>query len=857
MKKISAKFLIAVSAVLFGLAIALVLWAFVPGGSEKKDKYDGPEMIAKQDFERTKDPATGKVPRERLWDAIKQTEASKAAARANAASGDAPAALTWIERGPNTDSVGASNGNTRANSGVSSGRSRTILVDANDSSGNTIFVGSVAGGLWKTTDITASPTTWTVVNDKLSNLAVADIAQDTRVGFRNIMYFATGESYYNFDAVRGNGVFKSTDSGATWSLLPSTTSFVNGTRILVDGSGNVYLATRGSGLLRSTDGGTSWTSITPSGLVSDICDLEISSTGRLHVVSGIFSTQAYRFTDVPSTVTSATWTSPTTAFPSYVMRAEIAVSGSTLYAAPADFSYTVPTVYKSTDGGANWAATGGQPTSGWASGQAWYNLSVGINPVDPDQAIVGALDNYKTTDGGTTWTKISAWSGTAGQYAHADQHDIQWYAGGAKLLFANDGGIFYSTDGGATIRDRNVGLRIKQFFSVAIHPSSTNYFLAGAQDNGVHQFSNAGLGSTVEVTGGDGAFVAIDQNEPNYQFGSYVYNVYRRSTDSGSTWSTVSLSTGTGQFINPFDYDSTANVMYCGNSPASYRRWTNPQTGSTNAVISVTGMTGSLTAVAVSPYTANRIYIGTDTGKVLRVDSANTVVSPAASTDLSSGLPVGTISSISFGSTENNIIICFSNYGVNNVWYSTNGGTSWTGIDGNLPDMPVRWAIFKPLDHTKAIIATETGVWETDNVAAFADNSTESPQAVTWTSNASFPNVRTDMIKYRPSDGLLAAATHGRGLWTAVQAPTAATVFVAGRALTSDGTAIRNAIVQLIDANGFIRTARTSSLGYFRFEDVIAGSTCTLNVVSKRYDFAPVVVTAANDISDLDLIAIK
>lgn len=93
-----------------------------------------------------------------------------------------------------------------------------------------------------------------------------------------------------------------------------------------------------------------------------------------------------------------------------------------------------------------------------------------------------------------------------------------------------------------------------------------------------------------------------------------------------------------------------------------------------------------------------------------------------------------------------------------NVWVSTNGGTSWTGIDGNLPNMPVRWALFHPDDNAKAFIATETGVWETDLING---------SGTVWNANATFPNVRTDMIKYRSSDRTIVAGTHGRGIWTA------------------------------------------------------------------------------------------
>ncbi|MEI9957168.1 MAG: hypothetical protein WDM90_12900 [Ferruginibacter sp.] len=91
---------------------------------------------------------------------------------------------------------------------------------------------------------------------------------------------------------------------------------------------------------------------------------------------------------------------------------------------------------------------------------------------------VGGLDQNKTTDGGVTWTRASFWVGTTGQYVHADQHKALWYDGGTKLIFGCDGGVHYSTDGGLTIKDKNQTLRLKQFYSVAMHPTLPNYFIS-------------------------------------------------------------------------------------------------------------------------------------------------------------------------------------------------------------------------------------------------------------------------------------------------------------------------------------------------------------------------------------------
>jgi len=727
----------------------------VTGQSIQNEHSSEIEERAEFEWERIRNPYTQQIPVNAYWQALLETKQasefySQTAARTSA--------LSWTERGPDSDIPGSSNGNTRANNGITAGRIRAIWVDLADATGKTVWVGGVDGGIWKSNDITTAPANWILVNDYLSNLAVSDICQDP--ANTNIMYFCTGESYFNADAVAGAGVFKSSDHGVTWSQLSSTSLYTYCTRILCDASGNIYLATRGNGLLRSTDGGATWGTITPSGMGNNICDLELSSTGRMHVVAGIFSTQSYRYTNSPASVTSSSgWNAPVTPFPSYAMRAEIACSGNTLYACPADANYEVPTIYKSTDGGMNWTATSGQPSSGWASSQGWYSLAIGIDPSNTNTCIVGGLNNYKTTNGGSTWTKISNWVGTTGQYVHADIHDIVWYDNGNKLLFACDGGVHFSSNKGTTIRDRNAGLRIKQFYSVAIHPTATHYFLAGAQDNGTHQFTLAGLGSTVEVTGGDGGFVAIDQNQPQYQFASYVYNQYRRSTDGGNTWSSVNLSSTAGQFINPFDYDHINNKLYAAHNAGNFLRWDNPQTGNTNSIVAISAFNGyKVSAVKVSPFTNHKVFFGTSGGRIVRCDNANTGA-PTASNITGSSMPAAYVSCINTGTSDQFLIACYSNYGVNNVWYSINQGATWTAIDGNLPDMPVRWCMFEPNDNTRGIIATETGVWET---TLFNGNAT------VWYPSLNFPVVRTDMLQYRSSDSLLAAATHGRGLFTTI-----------------------------------------------------------------------------------------
>lgn len=726
-------------------------------GEEENEAYDGAAAAQQFEFEKTKDPATGHVPYDRLWVALDYTKALKANYAGRGVS------LLWTERGPIYDSVGSNNGNGRGGGtgftgGYTSGRIMAFMVDQSDATGNTVYCGGVAGGLWKCTNFLDTAPNWQSVNDYFSNMSISSICQDPTN--TSIMYFTTGEPTSNIDAVLGNGIWKSVDHGVTWSRLSSTTSYTRSFKILCDNSGNVYAATRGSGLVRSTNGGTSWTTITPLGLSTTCTDIELSSTGKLHASFGLGSAVAYRYTTTPSTISTIGWNSGSGIFATSPRRFELATAGDILYGITTNSSDNIDYCYKSVDGGATWTQQNATAYTSFTSGQGWYDLTLSINPANTSEIMMGELDAYRSTNSGSSVTRATFWTGT-GVFVHADHHLMEWtFAGGeSRIIIASDGGLFYSNNGGSSFSDKNKNLSLKQFYSCSLHPTQLNYIYGGAQDNGCHLIKNAGLTYSIEVSGGDGAYVHIDQNNPQYFIGSYVYNQFKRSTNGGNTFSNFYFSSSTGLFINPWTYDDQQKIIYACGGTGTVFRWTNPTTATNTGDAATTNLTlsaaGTPTAFTVSPYTANRLYVGTSSGYITRLDNANTGTT-ANETILNSGS--GYINCIAVGTSDNYLVATSSSYGVNQVRYSNDGGTTWTTIDGNLPDMPVRWAVFHPTDNNKILIATEAGVYTT---LAVNGASTQ------WFPSPGFPLVRTDMLTLRASDNTVAAATHGRGMFTA------------------------------------------------------------------------------------------
>ncbi|MCB0271120.1 MAG: hypothetical protein KDH95_23370, partial [Calditrichaeota bacterium] len=651
---------------------------------KKIPKADRPDLAMEQNFRQIVDPQLKTVPSERLVTAFNRMQSLKN-------SGMYYPGSSWTERGPSN--IG--------------GRTRAIMFDPNDGTNKKVFAAGVAGGIWYTNDITTDGVTWTKVDDFLDNLAVCSMDFDPNNP--SVFYAGTGEGFFNIDAVRGAGIWKSTNGGSSWTQLASTdnSEFYYVQKIKVHPvSGAIYAATRSifsnrGGIQRSTDGGSTWTKVLYNGNGSSAyraADLEIGADGTIYAAMGISQTDGI-YSSTTGDVGS--WTklnSGTNGFPTTnIQRIEIATApndANYIYALVQNGGSGVEGMYRSTDKGANWSSltlpNDVQYGTEFSRGQAWYDLTLAVDPNDKEAVFTGAINLFKTTNGGTSWTQISHWYGGFGYpEVHADQHAIVFRPGSSdEIVFGNDGGVYYTANGTSSTpsyTNRNDNYNVTQFYSGAMHPGDgVDYFLAGAQDNGTQQFNSAGIDATDEASGGDGGFCFIDQTDPTYQITAYTNNNYYRSTNGGTTFPSIT-DDYTGSFINPTDYDDNLNILYSARDASTLKRITGI-TGTISEGTIAVALDDIASHIRVSPYTggSTTLFVGTESGSVYKVTNAN---GSPTTTDITGGsMPSGNVSCIEIGASENELLVTYSNYGVTSVWYTNNGGTNWTSKEGDLPD---------------------------------------------------------------------------------------------------------------------------------------------------------------------------
>jgi len=352
----------------------------------------------------------------------------------------------------------------------------------------------------------------------------------------NVLYLGLGDPFAYFPSL-GGVVSKSLDGGDTWQPfvnLPGA-SVVSDIKVDTSGPVDIVLVATDAGLYRSTDGGTSFALVkTIAG--QQFWSVEKTSAGWLATtaVYGTGGVDPGRM--LYSTDGGATWSFIPNAGNGFASAGRttlgIASSGeSVVYAIAANIDGVAQRdLFKSVDGGLNWVAlgitskaptnpNGFQPTMNLMGQQAWYDQMILVDANDRWRNTVylgGTLSTAKTVDGGSTWTLISDWlPGYFSNlpYVHADHHTAASISlrGQRAIVFGTDGGIFVTSDGGASFSfDKNDG--IVSFLSQTVASSTKNpqSLITGMQDTG----SRARMGASGfynQVTGGDGEGVGWSQ----------------------------------------------------------------------------------------------------------------------------------------------------------------------------------------------------------------------------------------------------------------------------------------------------------------------------------------------------------
>lgn len=775
---------------------------------------------------RLQDPATGKIPAN-----IREKELAFAATLPHTAIGN-PAyyskstAATWQSRGP--WNVG--------------GRTRAMAMDVNDE--NIIVAGSCSGGMWRSAD---QGQTWTRTSPANQYQSVSCVAQDTRAGHTNVWYYGSGEAYGASASASGayylgNGIYKSTDNGVTWTVLPSTTSNnVVGFDVWGDICWNivtnpadptqdvVYAASYG-GIYRSVNGGSNWALAkgTFSGGDSYFTDIAISATGVIYATLSSDGSQKgiYRSTD------GITFTDITPAgFPTTYNRLKIGICPDderqvyilgntpgfgmpdTNFQGDVEWNSLWKYNYISGDGsgaGGNWRDLSTKlPSSGGVfdkfQSQGSYDLVVKIKPGDSNTVFIGGTNLYRSTSGfkDNTHTKqvggyaIGATLPVVDMYAnhHPDQHELLFLPSDAnKMISSNDGGIFITNDNTASTvawTSLNNGYISTMFYTCAVDHAATNdIIIGGAQDNGSWYTNSANL-TTPWVTprGGDGSYCAIADNQDAYYFSIQNGKMMRAQLDASGTvtnFARIDPIGGKGYlFINPYTLDpNNNNIMYLAGGKYLWRNndlsgipyagnWDSISTNWVQFPDSVPTAGATITAIAVCKAPANRVYYGTSSQKVYRVDNANTGTPTATditSTVIASQFPGGaTVSSIAVDPNNgDHVMVTFSNYSVYSIFYSDDGGSTWTKAGGNLEASPtgagygpsIRWARIIPVANgTVYMVGTSIGLYATTELNGL--NTYWSQQAA-----GEIGYSIVDMIDHRGTDGLVVAATHSHGIYS-------------------------------------------------------------------------------------------
>ncbi|MBX7219220.1 MAG: fibronectin type III domain-containing protein [Blastocatellia bacterium] len=603
------------------------------------------------------------------------------------------------------------------------GRTRTLVIDPAVPA--TIYAGAASGGVWKSTD---SGATWNAVGDMLPNLAVNALVLDlTSPPTDRVLYAGTGEGFLNSDALRGSGIFKSVNSGKTWTRLAATATpdfyYVNDLVISPTNSQVVYAATR-TGVWKSSDGGQTWgrtLAATGAGGASATMVNTQSDTGILDLAvrtdtakdkdtvfasSGTYASDGvYRTTD-----SGLTWARVLTA--PDISRTSLAIAPSaqnTIYAMAARTSNRLLNVFRSTDGGQTWAPRiegAFSPTrldfllltnpflasysicspnvSGDFISQGWYDNVIAVSPSDPNVVFAGGIDLFRSDDGGASFGICSYWwiDPTEAAYVHADHHvltfDPRWNGTtNQTLLVGTDGGIFRTTKGmGAVASGYGRGVC---FYEPGIPPAIPWASL------------NHGYGAT-QFYGG-----AVFPGGMSLIGGTQDNGVVMGSARQPNAWST--LLTGDGGFCG-VDATTDGATYYVSNQTVSLYRTTDRGKTFESAIKGLRDVFLFIVPYALDAQKPNVLWTGG--GRPFRTLNQGTSWEPASPTEF----PGGPVSAVAIAPTNSDVVYMGT---VNGGIFRTVNGLAETPTWGRGQGLPTgAWCSSITVDPKNPLVAYAT-----------------------------------------------------------------------------------------------------------------------------------------------------
>jgi len=637
-----------------------------------------------------------------------------------------------------------------APTGGNAGRINRVVIDPVTTT--TVYACAPAGGLWKSTN---SGGTWNIIasTDALASIGCSDVAIDPTNN--QILYLATGDG--DAGDTYSIGVLKSTNGGTTWSatgLAWNTNQGRTISRLLINPTNTqIVIAFTSNGIYRTTNGGTSWTQVQNTNAFKD-GEYKPGDPNTVYATG----TRLFRSTDG-----GATWTNITAGLPTSanVDRLSVAVS-------PADANYVYILagsaansgyygLYRSTDSGLNWTQRSTTPNvMGWSTtgsdtgGQSWYDQALAVSPTNRDIVLVGGVNIWRSTNGGTNWTLHAHWTGGGGApFVHADMHDITFQPGSASTYYVGcDGGVFKTTNTGGSFTDNSSNMAIAQPYRIGLSNSNATLWITGHQDNGTNIRNGANY---FETMGGDGMDCFIDRTNNNVMYGEQYNGAFNRTTNGGGSWTGITGGlTGAAAWVTPWVQDpATANTLWAGYT--NVFRSTNQGTSWTQ--MGSLGGSGTIVDIKVAPSNAAIIYAARSNALFKSTNTGGTW------TNITGTLPVGSaaITRILIDPSDaNNVWITFSGYAATaKVYVTTNGGTSWTNISTGLPNLPVNCSVYTPGSTNDAIyVGCDVGVYYRDNTNA------------TWTPyNTGLPNVPIFDLDIYAGTSKIRAATYGRSVW--------------------------------------------------------------------------------------------